>query len=84
MARLATVIGALDPHVAGITIAPLVLAAILPVAWLPWLIAIVPLGRLLVRARDLRRTGRSPLPHLLVNGFVVVLATVAGFMLSPA
>lgn len=75
---------ALDLHVAGIAAIPLVLAAILPFAWVPWLVAVLPLGRLATRAADLRRAGRSPLPHLLVNGLVVALATVLGFALSPA
>lgn len=75
---------ALDLHVPGIASAPLVLAAMLPFAWLPWLVAIVPLGRLATRALDLRRGGRSPLPHLLVNGLLVALLTALAFALSPA
>ncbi len=84
MAGLSSLAGALDLHVVGIAIPPLVLSAILPLSWVPWLIAVVPLGRLLARARDLRRAGRPALPHLLVNGLVIILATAAGFALSPA
>lgn len=75
---------ALDLHVPGIAAAPLVLATLLPFAWLPWLVAIVPLGRLSMRALDLRRSGRSPLPHLVVNGLLVALLTALAFSLSPA
>lgn len=56
----------------------------LPFAWLPWLVAIVPLGRLATRAQDLRRSGRSPLPHLLVDGMLLALLTAVEFALSPA
>lgn len=76
-------IDALDLHVAGIAAIPLVLAAVLPWGWVPWLVALLPLGRLATRASDLRRAGRSPWPHLLANGLLVLLATTLGFLLSP-
>lgn len=82
--RPTRLLDAFDPHVAGIAAIPLVLAAVLPLAWVPWLVAIVPLGRLATRASDLRRSGASPVPHLMVNGAVVALATAVGFLLSPA
>ncbi len=69
---------------AGIAVSPLVLAVLLPFAWVPWLVPVLPLGRLATRASDLRRSGRSPLPHLLANGLVVAIATALGFALSPA
>ena len=77
-------VDALDLHVIGIAAAPLVLAAILPWAWVPWLVAIVPLGRLWTRASDLRRSGKSPVMHLLVNGLLLVLLTALAFAISPA
>jgi hypothetical protein len=84
MARHTRLLDALDLHVVGIAAMPLVLAAILPLWWVPWLVAVLPLGRLLTRASDLRRSGRSPLAHVLVNGAVVAVATGLGFLLSPA
>lgn len=84
MSTLHRLLQSLDLHVAGIAVAPLLLAAILPWAWVPWLVAIVPLGRLATRASDLRRAGASPLPHLLVNGVLLALLTAAGFAISPA
>lgn len=78
------ILDALDLHVIGIAAAPLVLAAILPWAWVPWLVAIVPLGRLWTRASDLRRSGASPVIHLLVNGLLLALLTALAFAISPA
>ncbi|MCJ0824865.1 hypothetical protein MQC88_02645 [Luteimonas sp. 50] len=43
---------ALDLHVIGIAVIPLLLAALLPFPWVPWLVAILPLGRLATRASD--------------------------------
>lgn len=83
MPRSSPWVDALDLHVVGIAIAPLVLCAIVPVPWLPWLVAVVPLGRLLTRTRDLRLAGRPPLPHLAVNGVFLGLAAATGFALSP-
>src|SRR5690606_41701722 len=71
-------------HVVGIAAMVLVLALILPLAWVPWLVAMVPLGRVATRAGDLRRSGTSPVPHLLVNGAVVALATALAFLFAPA
>lgn len=81
VARLAD---AIDLHIVGIAAAPLVLAAMLPFAWLPWLVAVVPLGRLYTRTLDLRASGKPIGPHLLANGLVIALATVLAFSISPA
>ena len=84
MSRIQGLLDAIDLHVAGIAAAPLVLAAMLPFAWLPWLVAVVPLGRLFTRASDLRASGKPIAPHLLSNGLVIILATALAFLLSPA
>ncbi|MDY0021397.1 hypothetical protein [Arenimonas caeni] len=81
---VARLVDAIDLHVIGIAAAPLVLAAILPLAWVPWLVAAVPLGRVYTRAMDLRASGRPIALHLLANGLVLTLATALGFLLSPA
>ena len=82
--RMTRLLESLDLHVVGIAAMVLVLALILPLAWVPWLVAVVPLGRVATRAGDLRRSGTSPVPHLLVNGAVVALATTLAFLFSPA
>ena len=82
--RMTRLLESLDLHVVGIAAMVLVLALILPLAWVPWLVAVVPLGRVATRAGDLRRSGTSPVPHLLVNGAVVALATALAFLFSPA
>lgn len=84
MTRSSSLSDALDLHVAGIATMPLLIAACLPFAWLPWLVTVLPLGRLAMRAQDLRRSGRSPVPHLLVNGAVIGVLTALAFLLSPA
>ena len=81
--RLSTRLSAaFDPHVAGIAAIALVLVAMLPFPWVPWLVAVLPVGRLATRACDLRRSGHSPLPHVLVNGAVLAVLTGLGFLLS--
>src|SRR5690606_29150999 len=82
--RMTRLLESLDLHVVGIAAMVLVLALILPEARVPWLVAMVPLGRVATRAGDLRRSGTSPVPHLLVNGAVVALATALAFLFSPA
>ena len=84
MSSIQRLADAIDLHVPGIAAAPLVLAAILPFAWLPWLVLVLPLGRLLTRASDLRASGKPVAPHLLANGLVIILATALAFLLSPA
>ena len=81
---VARLVDAIDLHIAGIAAAPLVLAAILPHAWVPWGVAVLPLGRLLTRASDLRASGKPIGPHLLANGLLVALATALAFVISPA
>lgn len=84
MGSLARVIDAIDLHVIGIAAAPLVLSAILPFGWVPWGVAVLPLGRLLTRASDLHAGGKPIAPHLLANSLLVALATAIAFLLSPA
>lgn len=81
---VARLVDAIDLHVIGIAAAPLVLAAILPFAWVPWLVAVVPLGRVYTRATDLRASGKPIGLHLLANSLVLILATALGFLLSSA
>ena len=81
---VARLVEAIDLHIVGIAAAPLVLAAILPFAWLPWLVAVVPLGRLYTRTLDLRASGKPIALHLLANGLLIAVATALAFLLSPA
>ena len=77
-------LAALDLHIVGIVLIPLLLAAMLPWAWVPWLSVVLPMGRLATRAGDLRRSAHPVAAHLAVNGAVIGLFAAAAFLVSPA